>query len=344
MIKKFTRITTLVALLSVSAITAGVAQITLQSTNLPSLGDNITYKMITDTTIQPGSGGAGVVWDFSNYIITVNTVSEEYELPLTTGNDAAFTGANLKLTSFFGWTDYYIKNGAGTELQYLGFYSPSNELFISSVAKTLTVPFTYNSTVTNVPVTGTGYSGAVVTGTISTIADGYGTLKVQPGQGGPYNNTLRVKYDINLSEDLGGLITTFHAVRYAWYRSGLRAPVFQISILDIDGVLGHTHQKFSTFYAYSTDVDDLSKPTLLMSVFPNPASTTSKISYTIDRTTEVSLKVMDITGRVWKHEDFRQTVGEHSFVLDVSDLPKGVYILSLSAGTTTRQQRLLIQE
>ena len=342
MIKKITKKIIGLSVISLFTVHSVFAQYTLQSTNLPNAGDTWVNKTIADTSIQPGGAGANVIWDFNLYSVTVNTLSEEFRAPSSTGVDATFPTANIKEASYFGWTDYFYKNPAGTEIQYLGFQNSSNEVRITNTQKLLTVPLTYGTSISNAALMGTGYFGSTLTGTISVIADGYGTLKVGTLT---FNNVTRVKYDFNMVEDFGGgSESPVHVVKYSWYRSGLRPPVMSISTLNMSGIVGNSVQKYTTVNYLVTDVEDLDKPVITLNTFPNPSKGLINVQFNIDRTAEVTTQLMDITGRVRISEVSRQNVGEHNLKLDVSDLPKGVYVLSVISGTVNRQQRILITE
>ncbi len=318
------------------------SQYTLQSSNLPGAGVTWGNQLIADPNIQPGTGGSGVIWDFNIYNVTVNTLNDEYRAPLTSGVDATFPTANIKAASYFGWTDYYYINAAKTELQYLGFQNSSDEVRISNTQKLMTVPFTYGNSITNVTLSGTGYLGSNLTGTISIVADGYGTLKVG---GSTYNNVTRVKYDYDMVEDYGGGSTNnVHVVKYAWYRSGKNAPQMQISTLEVSGINGSSSQKYATVNYLVTGVDDINKPSLNFSAYPNPVKDQVSVMINLDRTSDITLKLMDITGKIRFSETTKQNVGDHILKFDVSDLPKGIYILSAIAGTVNRQQRIIIAE
>ena len=347
MIRKITTKSSLIALLCLVSSGVANAQITLQATNIPSVGDQWVNKVITDTTIQAGSGGAGAIWDFTAYFITVNTIAEEFKAVTGSGDDVNFPTANMKVVSPLGWTDYFKKSSAGTELQWLGFKG-SDELYLTSVQNILTVPFTYNTTISNVAVSGTAASGATVTGTVSVSGDGYGTLKVAPGNGGPFNNVLRVKFDINLVEDYSGgsgtAVSNVHIVRYSWYRSGLRAPVFSIIQENVDGILGSSRKKFVMFSTVTTGVEDLAKPSLAMEVYPNPAKESAFVKFSLDKSSDVSVKVMDITGKVCLSETAHYGPGEYKYNLGVADFPRGIYVVSVTAGAVVRQQRLILSE
>ncbi|HQW22788.1 MAG TPA: T9SS type A sorting domain-containing protein [Bacteroidia bacterium] len=342
MIKTLTRQFLIGTCLFSLAFTASFGQTTFQTTNLPVVGDNWVGKTFYDTSAQAGPGGMGVIWDFSLYVVSVNTLTQSFRAPASSGTDATFIGANLKCDSYFGWTDYYAKNGTATELQYLGFQNASNEVRITNTQKLITVPFAYGASVSNAPLAGTGYGGSTLTGTISVVADGYGTLKVG---GITYTEILRVKYDLDMVEDFGsGLTSPVHVVKYAWYKNGLRAPLMQMSSLNMSGIVGNSVQKYITVAYGTVGIDDINKPSINFNVYPNPSNGQTSVQLNIDRSSDVMLKVIDITGRVVLTQSSYLTSGEHNIKLNLSSLSKGIYILSAIAGTSTREKRIVIAD
>ena len=91
-------------------------------------------------------------------------------------------------------------------------------------------------------------------------------------------------------------------------------------------------------------VDELSKPTLSFSVFPNPVGDTAEIDITIDQNADMAIRLMDIAGKVVMTEKTYYTKGTHHLSMDVSNLPKGIYILSIKGGATVREEQIVIAE
>lgn len=343
MIKTLTKRILGLTFIAALAAPAAFSQYTLQSSNLPAPFVKWEFQILSDTSIQPLSGGAGVIWDFNLYTVSVNTLSEVYEVTSNSAVDVSFPTANLKKLNYLGWTDYYYRNPAGTELQYLGFHNTSNEIHVSNTQKLLTVPLTYGNSISNAPLAGTGYSGSTLAGTISVIADGYGTLKVG---GLTFNNVTRVKTDMAIVEDFGGgILSNVHVVKYSWYKTGTNAPYFEIVTLNMDGIVGNSTQKFAIKnYRVNIGVDELAESNLGLTVFPNPLKDQVSLKINLNKNADVTLQLMDITGKIKLSETSKQTAGEHELKLDVSGLSKGVYILSAISGTINRQQRIVITE
>ena len=340
MIKSTTKIA--LSLLLLISLSANVnAQYVIQSTNLPGSGDLWVNKIITDN-VQPGGSGPNITWDFSVHFVTPNTISEQYSIPTGTAIDLTFPTANLKCSSVFGITEYYYKNAATNTLQYFGYYSTANEVHISNAQNVLVAPFAYGNSSSNAAVTGTGFSGSTISGTVSVVADAHGTITVG---GITTTNVLRVRTEYAIVEDFGGgLSETISFVKYAWYKQGLRAPYMQIMNYDATGDIATIHQKYTLVANVTVGVDELSKPTLSFSVFPNPVGDTAEIDITIDQNADMAIRLMDIAGKVVMTEKTYYTKGTHHLSMDVSNLPKGIYILSIKGGATVREEQIVIAE
>jgi hypothetical protein len=314
------------------------AQPTLQSGNIPNVNDAWAYKTITDTTIQPGLSGTGQTWNYSTFFISPSAVTEQYAMPTGTGNDAIYPSANLKVTSPLGGYDYYIRSASS--LQYLGSKGLSSQLVITNVQNLLTVPFQYGNTVSNAAVTGSGISGYPLTGTISANADATGTLMTQLGT---YNNVLRVVYDMNVVEGAGtGFDTYYHLVKYCWYRTGLRAPVFQIITFDVSGGLGNSHQKVTLFNTITTGIETHSSA-LSFSMFPNPADQRSKVSISVPGQGASDISIMDLTGKVCAVANISSADPVREVSIDLGNISKGIYIVTVKTGALVQRQRLVIE-
>ncbi len=334
MFTKFTRFIFIFLLL----VNFSKGQPVLSSVNIPDEGSLWANKTINDTTLQPGPGGQNQIWNFFNYFVYPTVRSEHFVAPTGTANDQLFPTANLKVTTFFGYDDYYIRSATG--LQYLGSKSNAIELIMTNVQNFLTVPFQYGDVVSNPAVTGTGIFGNPVTGTITVTADGTGDLTLFTGS---FTNTLRVVTDLNLVIGAGtGVDTYVQMKKYAWYTSTFKAPVFQVSMLDISGALAFAHDKVITVSTLTTDVQNPEKINLDFIINPNPVKNKANIYFNSNHSSEIKFKVLDLTGRLWKEESGRINSGSNSLQIDVSTLPKGIYILSADFGKATKQRRLIV--
>jgi hypothetical protein len=77
--------------------------------------------------------------------------------------------------------------------------------------------------------------------------------------------------------------------------------------------------------------------------FPNPFSRTTNITYELGSDSDVSITVMDLTGRVVMDvQQGHQASGKHTVQLDASSLDAGIYLYTLKAGGFTETKRMTV--
>ncbi len=80
-----------------------------------------------------------------------------------------------------------------------------------------------------------------------------------------------------------------------------------------------------------------------LSIFPNPVSDHSKISLKLDKSADVTFRVFDITGKLYKEVTQRNAAaGTNLFDLDASGLSNGTYVLAATVGNVRTQSRLFV--
>jgi len=81
------------------------------------------------------------------------------------------------------------------------------------------------------------------------------------------------------------------------------------------------------------DRSDLPDGFALDQNYPNPFNPSTNISYSIPYSADVTLQVVDLTGRVVSRMEMpRQSAGTHKVALDASHLSSGVYLYRIQAG------------
>jgi hypothetical protein len=91
--------------------------------------------------------------------------------------------------------------------------------------------------------------------------------------------------------------------------------------------------------------DETSKPlTFKMEQnYPNPFNPSTKIQYTIPEASVVNLKIYNILGsQVKELLNERQSAGTHLATFNATDLPSGIYIAKLTAGTYTKTIKMTL--
>lgn len=318
---------------------------TVYPASIPGLGDYTWYKLIQDTTINPNTqtGLPPVTWDFTSYFIYPNTFTRDFLAPSATPYGSHFPGSNLATSFPFGGYEYYTVTGS--QINYLGYETPTARITLNTGQKVLYTPFNYGNAINNTTVTGTSsglFGGAPISGSITVNSDAWGTLNLSTGG---FPNTTRIVTDFNLVADLGpGLEINFRLKKYQWYITGKLGPLMEVYILDITGPsISPVHQKYSGVSYKTSGVEEFAKPSISLSVIPNPVSAEASVSVGISRLAEVNLKISDLTGRIWKEISYRQQPGISWQKFDVADLPRGIYILTAESETAVQEQRILVQ-
>jgi large repetitive protein len=78
-------------------------------------------------------------------------------------------------------------------------------------------------------------------------------------------------------------------------------------------------------------------------VYPNPGNGQFRINYSIEKNGTVQLQLFDVTGRVAKQQTLQVVKGNNSIEVEAGTLPKGVYLLKLTAGVQIQHQRIVLE-
>ena len=77
--------------------------------------------------------------------------------------------------------------------------------------------------------------------------------------------------------------------------------------------------------------------------YPNPFNPTTRIEYTLPETSQVTLNVFDVRGRVVQVlVNQRQSAGRYRVVFDSRGLPAGVYFYRLRAGDFVHTRKMAL--
>jgi len=77
--------------------------------------------------------------------------------------------------------------------------------------------------------------------------------------------------------------------------------------------------------------------------YPNPFNPSTVITYRLPANSAVTLNVYDVLGRkVQTLINAREAAGTHSVIFNASDLPSGVYLYRLQAGTFVQTRKLSV--
>ena len=81
-----------------------------------------------------------------------------------------------------------------------------------------------------------------------------------------------------------------------------------------------------------------------LKIFPNPISSTTTIEFNLSETKNVSLSIIDVTGRVIENISERNfTAGENKITMNLSKLQKGIYFCILHSNQKKQTTKLVMQ-
>ena len=93
------------------------------------------------------------------------------------------------------------------------------------------------------------------------------------------------------------------------------------------------------------DKDILPAKFVLRQNYPNPFNPVTKISYGLDRTSNVNLKLFDVRGGLVETLISKQIqAGSHDYMLDASHLPSGVYFYTMTVNSVSQTKKLILMK
>lgn len=82
--------------------------------------------------------------------------------------------------------------------------------------------------------------------------------------------------------------------------------------------------------------------TALLNIFPNPASQEIYIQLNEPIAAKCNIRLLDMLGRIWKEEK-NVPLGSNPYLMSISMLPKGIYILEVMTDKNTYRRKLVIR-
>lgn len=98
------------------------------------------------------------------------------------------------------------------------------------------------------------------------------------------------------------------------------------------------------FEALPTSTNQIAKSEdFELSTYPNPTANKTYINYTLPSNADVKLAVYDVTGKLVFNEDLGfKLAGKQNYELSVTNFEEGIYFYQLTAGNSTKAQRLIV--
>mgnify|MGYP000107538332 CR=1 FL=1 len=293
---------------------------TFYSTGLPS---NIT--------------GTAVTWDFSNLILnpTVTLVSSDYVAPSTTTVTPP-AGATIAEDQNGSYTFYKSVSTPSTQFELQSIKFGTVALTFTNTAIMARWPIAYGYSLTD-PVGGSVQFSvsANFNGSITTTSDGMGTLLMP--QSNTFSNVLRVKSVQSMAITVGFIpVGNVKQTIFQYYHSSSKFPI--LSVTSNATTLGTQTTEVTTasgnasFLAIGVKENNLNA--LNFKVFPNPTSNAVNIELPNNKIAE-SITLINSIGQVLKTKN-------NSNIMNVSEIPNGVYYLEVRSGDHSSRKPVVI--
>lgn len=237
----------------------------------------------------------------------------------------------------------YLKANADSVVM-VGYYNHFTEETVdySNSMKKLHYPVTFNSSfLDNFAGIGDGMGPPIpVNGNIAMVADGFGTL-ILPG--GTITNVLRVKSVIATTRFYSNL-TAIDTVTYLdWYLPGVHVPILRLSKLQFFAP-NYSATYYQGYYInpFALSVKEETATNGNLQFFPNPATSELNIQYQASKSVKITLH--DLVGKQVAELHTGKGSGERqSLKVDLSQYPKGIYLLKLETDGQATTRKLILQ-
>jgi len=305
----------------------GFTQVTLTFANSGFVpGDNSTQYSADTTGITPGTTGASHTWNFGSLAIGTTTTVSNYVLPSTTPSGASYPTATVAAVSGTSY-EYFTINSSSYTVD--GTATSSATMIYTNTEKVMSYPFAYtNNSSDNFACTFTS-SGTLFyrTATISTTADGWGTLVLPSGS----HSTLRVDMVQNIRDSSSYGIWTYVIDTYMWYDGVHKTPLLEINLVN-ENIMGTIYAGKTIYVEQSAaGIEDYAGGLSAIHVYPNPSTGLMTISVDSKETTTSEISILDVQGKTVKQiNDPLIGNGANQFNLDITDLPVGIYFARIA--------------
>lgn len=237
---------------------------------------------------------------------------------------------------------------AENKSEFIGISIPSSDIlmFYPNPRTQIEFPLTYQNTFTDTYQRTADFGGGasnVENGTISTVVDGYGTI-ITPA--GTYENVLRIKEisEGTLEVYVNGMLVNsspFNGTSYSYVKAGYSTAILSISIFTFAGET--TNSLVYSVSGGSVGIAEVN-PFQEVKVFPSPAVDYVNVAYTLEKTTDVALKLIGLDGRLVANlGESQRPSGKNQFRLNLPEVAAGIYLLQISTPDGQTTERIAIQ-
>ena len=321
-----------------------------QAASEPHVGDS-SYYYLLDSSAYPNIlpvavTGSNVLWNFTNLNVLQNSANSAYLSPSAVPSASAFAGTTMVQKQGALYNFYKSASSPTTQTEMLGSVSNSINITFTNSAVIAKYPITYGSSFSdNVAGAFTFSVNGTFTGTVSTVADGTGTLQL-PG-GVVFTNVLRLKSVQQLNLSLGIIpFGTAKQTVYNYFHASQKFPVLNITYSSVS-LLGSSSPSVSAVVTANSKVvtvglEELNIFEQSILTYPNPADDEITVNFRNPFGEKVTCLLFSDQGALVLEKDLR-CADDMKEKLKTKDLPNGVYFLSISNGQDRLGRKLIVQ-
>lgn len=319
----------------------GTAQITINQSDLPTIG-NMWFELTDTTTLQTVTpSGANQIWNYSNFAVAESQVTHLQNIAAAPSAwNANFPSAQMvNYSATDSSAIYFSSNTTGFYVE--GFYNgsltaqPPNAINYSPNYLGIPTPFTYNNarnhTAKIIVIFNQGFNYKYVLYTYQQFtADAHGTITTPAGT---FTNTLRIR-QLNYSEDsiyidpgtgyqpLSNTTARDTTISYTWLKNAPNTLVFTMNE-KMNGNAGSGISSSTSYYsATATEVPTFLKPKESIA-FPNPSNGSKFITIPLENKNATSLSIYNTLGELVKNEVVNDS---EAILFETTLFNSGIYI------------------
>jgi hypothetical protein len=329
-------------------ITGARAQITLlQAFHEPTVSTTDSKQQYDSTSALLNTMGVSQSWNFISLKQTFPTVvmTESFSDATSVPSNSIFAGATLAGTrDFTTYTFYKSVTTPTAQFELLGTYNSSATTTYSNSMVMLSWPMTYGSNYTDTySGADTAATGNLITGTISGLASGYGSITMPEGEMSTSVLQVRTTDTRVVTAKMNALASrTIMTTTYDYYEPTQRYPWISVIYTSNTDSVGTT--KTAKIWLNKLKVVGLNDQNFnaTYQIYPNPAKDHFSVKLTNRQNSNCTVQIYNALGQQVKSVNLSSgsTIEEN---ISIRDLDPGIYIVRTSLGEKSSARRLMVE-
>ena len=172
--------------------------------------------------------------------------------------------------------------------------------------------------------------------------DGIGTVNVDGYQ---LEGIHRIKRERIYTERSSTTVPkNFKTITYEWWMPNVPLPIMTFEHIVSDG--STTDQYFAYYLSPShylpVGTEEVVSNKVEMNIFPNPANSSTNVSFNLERADHVNIVLMDQSGRIVSNIfNGHRSAGNQKIEMDLNVSP-GMYLVKMESSSATKVERLIV--